>query len=290
MRLILLIVFILFGTGLFQLLSGLLHLPTLRTSRVMMDTAREDKKLSKTMDALYMDGAARLSGFIRINDYKRSRMNNVLRASGLGMTPEVYMAYAYLKAGSIFILVIPALYVFPLIAILLVLLGVMVYYRETRKAEEMLREKREQIEGELYRFVSTITQELKNSRDVLSMLEHYKENAGEMFRRELDIVCADMRSGSYEAALTRFEARLNSPQLSDVVRGLIGVMRGDDGAVYFQMLTHDFKQAELQRLKAKAAKIPPKIRVFSFAMLVCFLATYFAIIGYEIIKSMGTLF
>ena len=96
------------------------------------------------------------------------------------------------------------------------------------------------------------------------MLEHYKENAGEMFQKELDIVCADMRSSSYEAALTRFEARLNSPQLSDVVRGLIGVLRGDDGAVYFQMLTHDFKQAELQRLKAKAAKIPPKIRVFSF--------------------------
>lgn len=290
MKILILIVFILFGTGLFLLLSGLLHLPTLRTSRVMMDAAREDKKLSKTVDALYMDGAARLSGYIRINDYKRSRMNNVLRASGLGITPEVYMAHAYLKAGSIFILVIPALYIFPLAAILLVLLGVMVYYRETRKAEEMLREKREQVEGELYRFASTITQELKNSRDVLSMLEHYKENAGPMFRRELDIVCADMRSGSYEAALTRFEARLNSPQLSDVVRGLIGVMRGDDGAVYFQMLTHDFKQAELQRLKAKAAKIPPKIRVFSFAMLVCFLATYFAIIGYEIIRSMGTLF
>lgn len=290
MRLILLFVFILFATGLFLLLSGLLRLPTLRTSRVMMDTAREDRKLSKTLDALYMDGAAKLSGFIRMNDYKRNRMNNVLRASGLGMTAEVYMAYAYLKAGSIFILIIPTLYVFPLLAIMLALMGVMVYYKETRKAEEMLREKREQIEGELYRFASTITQELKNSRDVLSMLEHYKENAGEMFRKELDIVCADMRSGSYEAALTRFEARLNSPQLSDVVRGLIGVMRGDDGAVYFQMLTHDFKQAELQRLKAKAAKIPPKIRVFSFAMLVCFLATYFAIIGYEIIKSMGTLF
>lgn len=128
------------------------------------------------------------------------------------------------------------------------------------------------------------------TRDVLSMLEHYKENAGAAFRKELDIVCADMRSSSYEAALTRFEARLNSPQLSDVVRGLIGVLRGDDGAVYFQMLTHDFKQTELQRLKAKAAKIPPKIRVYSFAMLMCFLATYFAIIIYEIIRSMGTLF
>ena len=284
------IIFVSTACGLFLLLSGILKLPTLRTGRAMMQSGKKEKKLQKTLDAFYMDGAAYLGKYIGMNAYKKSRMQNVLNAAGLKMTPETYMAYAYLKAGSIFLLILPALHVFPLLAIMLVLLGVMVYYKETRKAEELVREKREQIEGELYRFVSTITQELKNSRDVLSMLEHYKENAGEMFQKELDIVCADMRSSSYEAALTRFEARLNSPQLSDVVRGLIGVLRGDDGAVYFQMLTHDFKQAELQRLKAKAAKIPPKIRVFSFAMLLCFLATYFAIIGYEIIKSMGTLF
>lgn len=290
MKIVLIVVFILMVCGLFLLLSGILKLPTLRTGRAMMQSGKKEKKLQKTLDAFYMDGAAYLGKYIGMNAYKKSRMQNVLNAAGLKMTPETYMAYAYLKAGSIFLLILPALHVFPLLAIMLVLLGVMVYYKETRKAEELVREKREQIEGELYRFVSTITQELKNSRDVLSMLEHYKENAGEMFQKELDIVCADMRSSSYEAALTRFEARLNSPQLSDVVRGLIGVLRGDDGAVYFQMLTHDFKQAELQRLKAKAAKIPPKIRVFSFAMLLCFLATYFAIIGYEIIKSMGTLF
>lgn len=242
MRIILLFVFVLFAAGLFLLLAGIFRLPTMRTSKAMMNTGKQDKKLAKTMDALFMDGAVRLAAYIRMNDYKKSRMNHVLAASGIGMTPEVYLSYAYLKAGSIFLFIIPALYVFPLLAILLVLLGVMVYYKETKRADEMLREKREQIEGELYRFVSTITQELKNSRDVLSMLEHYKENAGSMFRKELDIVCADMRSGSYEAALTRFEARLNSPQLSDVVRGLIGVLRGDDGAVYFQMLTHDFKQ------------------------------------------------
>ena len=290
MNLTLFFVFLTFTSGLFLLLSGVMHLPTLRTSRVMMDTGREGKKLSKTLDALFLDGAVRLSPYIRINAYKRSRMNSVLKASGMGMTPEIYTAYAYIKAGSVFLLIIPALYIFPLAALFVILLGIMVYYREIQKADEMLREKREQIEEELYRFVSTITQELKNSRDVLSMLEHYKENAGAAFRKELDIVCADMRSSSYEAALTRFEARLNSPQVSDVVRGLIGVLRGDDGAVYFQMLTHDFKQAELQRLKAKAAKIPPKIRVYSFAMLMCFLATYFAIIIYEIIRSMGTLF
>lgn len=116
------------------------------------------------------------------------------------------------------------------------------------------------------------------------------KNAGKEFANELEILAADMRSSSYEAALTRFEARINSPMLSDVVRGLIGVLRGDDGAMYFQMLSHDFKQMELQHLKKEAQKIPPKIRVFSFLMLVCFIVTYLAIIVFEILKSMGSMF
>jgi hypothetical protein len=75
-----------------------------------------------------------------------------------------------------------------------------------------------------------------------------------------------------------------------VVRGLIGVLRGDDSTVYFQMLAHDFKALELQRLKSRAQKIPPKIRIFSFVMLMCFLFTYLTIIAYEIIKSLGQMF
>ena len=42
--------------------------------------------------------------------------------------------------------------------------------------------------------------------------------------------------------------------------------------------------------KAKAAKIPPKIRVFSFIMLMCFMMTYIVIIVYQIINSLGALF
>ena len=48
------------------------------------------------------------------------------------------------------------------------------------------------------------------------MLENFKKNAGEDFAAELDILTADMRSSSYEAALTRFEARFNSPMTIEV--------------------------------------------------------------------------
>ena len=57
-----------------------------------------------------------------------------------------------------------------------------------------------------------------------------------------------------------------------------------------KLTTRDFKEAELRGLKAKAAKIPPKVRVFSLAMLMCYLATFFVIIIYEIINSMGSMF
>lgn len=281
---------ILLAAGLFFILADVLKLPTLGAAKAMLSVGRQDKKAAKTIEAWLMSVAVRLSKRIPMDAYKKSRMANLLKAAGIAMTPEVYAAYAMVKAGAILLGVIPCLLLFPLLSPVLVFLAVLVYFKETRKADEQLREKREQIESELPRFVATIEQTLKSSRDVLAMLENYKKNAGAAFARELDIVTADMRSSSYEAALTRLEARLNSPLLSDVVRGLIGVLRGDDSAVYFQMLAHDFKALELQRLKGEAQKIPPKIRGFSFLMLMCFLFTYLVIIALEIMKSLGEMF
>ena len=234
--------------------------------------------------------AVRLSHYIRMDEYKKSRMGNVLKASGMNLTPEVYQAYALVKAGTVLLAVIPCAILMPLLVPVVVVLVLLLYFKEGQKADEKLKAKREEIEGELPRMVATIEQELKASRNVIGMLERFKGNAGPALTGELDILLADMRSSNYEAALTRFEARLNSPMLSDVVRGLIGVLRGDDSSVYFQMLAHDFKQIELQRLKAQAQKIPPKIRVFSFVMLACFLLTYLAIICYVALESLGGMF
>lgn len=276
--------------GLYFILASVLKLPTMDTAKAMLNAGRKNKKAAKSVEAWLMSGAVKLSRHIRMDEYKRNRMANILKAAGLGITPEVYSAYAITKAGAILLGAIPCLLLLPLLSPVLIILAVLTYFKEIRKADEQLKEKREHIERELPRFVSTIEQTLKSSRDVLAIMENYKKNAGPAFVRELDVLIADMRSSSYEAALTRFEARLNSPMLSDVVRGLIGILRGDDSAVYFQMLAHDFKALELHRLKSQAQKIPPKIRVFSFIMLMCFLLTYLVIIAMEILSSLGGIF
>ena len=278
------------AAGLFFILLDVLRLPYLSTAKAMLNTTRAEKKAARSFETYLMTFADKLSRYIRMDEYRKHRLKNVLKATGMNMEPEIYQTYALVKAGAILLAVIPAGLVFPLLVPVVVFLSVMVYFKETKKADEKLSVKRAAVEKELPRFVASIEQELKASRDVLSIVESYKKNAGEVFAGELTMLAADMRSSSYEAALTRFEARLNSPMLSDITRGLIGALRGDDSTLYFQMLAHDFKQLELQRLKSEAQKIPPKIRVFSFLMLMCFLFTYLAIIAFEIIKSLGGMF
>jgi tight adherence protein C len=281
---------ILLAIGLFLISADLLKLPSIATQKAMLSAGKQGKEKAKIVDVLLMGWAVKLAKYIPMDEYKKSRMKNTLNAAGMNLTPEEFISSAILKSGIIALLIIPCLMILPLTAPILMFLSIIIYFKEIRKADEILKIKKEKIEVELPRFVATITQELKASRDVLSILENFKKNAGEDFTDELDILTADMRSSSYEAALTRFEARINSPMLSDITRGLIGVLRGDDGSMYFQMLSHDMKQLELQRLKAQAMKIPPKIRVFSFVMLMCFLMTYMAIIVYEIIRSLSGMF
>jgi tight adherence protein C len=276
--------------GLFFIAADVLKLPTFAAQRAMIAAGRAAKVKTNTIETMMMGWAVKLARIIRMDEYKRHRMANTLSAAGLNMTPELFVATALVKAGSILLGIVPCLFVLPLLSPVILILAVLTYFKTAQGADKKLKAKREAIEQELPRFVATLTQELKASRDVMGMMDHYRRGAGEIFAAELDILAADMRSGSYEAALTRFEARINSPLLSDIVRGLIGVLRGDDSAVYFQMLAHDMKQLELQRLKARAMKIPPKIRKFSFALLMCFLFMYMSIILFEIAGSLGGMF
>lgn len=290
MKILILLFGILFAVGLFLLLADILKLPRLATNKAMLTATKQQKEHAKNLEVLLNGWAVVLAKYVPIDEYKKHRMKNTLHAAGMNQTPEEFVAFALLKSGLVVLGIIPCLLILPLLAPVLLFLAIMIYFKEIKKADEKLFAKREKIESEMPRFVATITQELKASRDVLGILENFKKNAGEEFTNELDVLTADMRSSSYEASLTRFEARINSPMLSDITRGLISVLRGDDGAMYFQMLSHDMKQLELQRLKAQAMKIPPKIRVFSFLMLMCFVMTYVVIIVSEILHSLSGLF
>ncbi|MBF4692281.1 secretion protein F [Fusibacter ferrireducens] len=287
---ILLLFSIFFSVGVYLILKDTLNLPSGRTIKAVHVIDKRERKKSKNFEVLVNEWSIRLSKLVRLTDYSKRKLTATLKSANIKLSPETFVVRAWLKAGMMLILIIPALFIFPMIFPIVLFLAVAVYFKEIRSADEAVRQRREEIEFELPRFVSTLSQELKANRNVLNILEIYKKNAGVSFKTELEITVADMKSGSYESALTRMEARLNSSSISEMIRGLIGVLRGDDGVVYFQMLAHDLKQLELQRLKTIAMKRPAKIRKYSFAMLFCFLMMYLSVMFVEIIETLGKLF
>ncbi len=280
----------LFAMGVFFILADLLKVPTLASTKAVLTVSSQSEKQSKSLDTVVFDLAVKLSELIRIDSFKRRKLIAQLKSADIKMTPETYIAKAWVKAGLVALLIVPILLIFPLLAPVVLFLAVAVYFKEIKQADEIVKQKREEIEYELPRFVSTISQELKASRDVLNILKAYQKNAGGAMKRELEITIADMASCNEEIALTRFESRIGSTMLSDVIRGLISVKRGDNGIMYFEMLTMTFKQLELQRLKLIAMKQPDKMRKYSFFLLGCFLLMYLGVLGYEIIRGFGKMF
>lgn len=278
------------SVGSYFILANWLKLPTLASTRAILKVAKIGKQKDSFIQAILFRLSTWLSGKLILSDYYKRRKTATLRSAGIHTTPEEYLAKAIVKAAltlGIGFLLLPIL---PLLFPVFVFLSIAIFFKESRSADELVRKKREQIEIELPRFVSTIAQELKATRDVLHILEVYTKQAGDGLLSELWMTIADMKSGNQETALLRLEARIGSTMLSDVVRGLLAVMRGDQGVVYFEMLAHDFKLVEIQKLKLMAMKRPGKIRKYSFFMLFCFMLMYMVILGMEIIKAMGKLF
>ncbi len=273
-----------FFLGIYLILIDFLKLPTKRTIKAILSIDKKEKKKTRNFDVFVNSLSMRFSKVIKLTDYKKRKLTATLQSAGIKLSPETFVVKAWVKAGMMLLFIIPAFLIFPLIFPVILFLAVAVYFKEIRSADEAVRKMREDIEFELPRFVSTLSQELKASRNVLAILESYKQNAGTSFKKELEITVADMKSGSYESALTRLESRLGSSSFSEVSRGLLGVLRGDDGVVYFQMLAHDLKQLELQRLKKIALKRPGKVRKYSFSMLFCFLLMYLTVMFVEVLE------
>ncbi|SKC77664.1 secretion protein F [Maledivibacter halophilus] len=279
-----------FSTGLFLILSDVFKIPSKRADKVYLTVSKKGNKKPKVTELIVVELSEKVGRYIRLGRYKKRKLMMALKSANISLTPETFIAKAYVKGGLTLLCVVPALLIFPILSPIILVVSILIYFKEINSADEILKKSRSSIEYELPRFVSTLTQELQASRDVLSILDNYKNNTSGIFKRELEITVADMKTGNVESALTRFETRIGSSMLSDVVRGLIGVIRGDNNVVYFQMLSHDFKQLELQRLKAEVMKRPGKIRRYSMLMLGCFIMMYLTVMMLQIVENMGKLF
>ena len=281
---------ILFSCGIGFLFAERLKLPSRAASRAMHSMGRNRKDKPNPLTLLMRELSGRLAGKLRLNDYRRAQLEADLRTGDMTQTPEQFVAENIVRAGTVAVLAVPVAFLSKFLALLLLAAAVLLYRLGSMTLRKKIGARRARIELELPRFVANIEKTLPHSRDVLAMLESYRTGAGEEFGRELDITVADMRSGNDEAALTRLEARVGSSALSDVVRGLIGILHGEDNGVYWANLSLKFSEAGRQNLREQAGKVPKRVRRLSLVLLGCFFLIYIVVIGEVLLNSLGGLF
>lgn len=284
------IIGVLCAVGLYFVLADVYLIPYFKTSKAVGSLSKKQKDKKSGVD-IWLSGIAEwLSKHLRLNEFKRAQLEADLKTAQMDITPEMFKANAMIKAFLIGVLAIPVAFIFPLFVPVVLFLAVFLYRMESKSVSKRIRAKREKIEYELPRLVSNIEKTLTHNRDVVYMLESYAPNAGPELKHELEITVADMKSGNYEGAITRLESRVGSSMMSDVCRGLIGILRGDDNRIYWASLALKFNDTARQQLRLQAQKIPRKVKRLSMCLLLCFMLIYVVVILEQIMSSLGVLF
>lgn len=288
----LIIFFILTTVGIYLILADIFKISTLKkkVTLVNLNKRYKKKKDTKSLEVLLLEYATKLSKYIKLDEYKKDKLIMTLRSAQIKISPETYVADVYIKTGIFVFIGAISFLITPLLSIVFLVVAVVVYFKEYGKVDEILRKKKRKIECELPRFAMTIEQELETDRDVLRILENYQKYSDSNLSSELEITVADMRSGSYEEALRRFETRIGSSALSEVIRGLTGVLNGNDETLYFRVLANNLAELEYQKLRGIALKRPQKIKKYSAIMLGSMMLIYAVVLGYEIVNGISNMF
>lgn len=289
MQIFLLILFqILVFASMFAIFTAAAKIPARLRIRGLTSAGKAQKNIQKRENDVIIETLAGwIEPLVMMDPIRERRLQSQLSVTGSGTSARHYaaecIAVALILGGVFFI---PALF-FPL-SLPPLGLALYLYYRFLlKRPQRMLARKRADLEAHLARMASNIAQHLRTSRDVLRILEHFSKTTSGSLYEELAITTADMRSGSYELALMRLDSRIVSPLLSQIVRGLIAVIRGDDARVYFEMLAQDFRALEIANLKKEVMRRSPRIQQQSLLLLIAFITMTIGMLGYYAVKQMG---
>lgn len=291
MTLLTLIACVLFGFATYNLTCAFVDVPTAKTSKMMLLSKKQQGVRGENLFEVYITRiAVRMEPLIHLEKLKKAKLQATLDIAGIQISPEVYLLKAHITAALVALCALPMAIILPLFVPVIIGLAVALWFSTYYSAFDYVKKRRKLMETEIPRFALTIAQNLENDRDVLKILTAYRRVAGRDFAQELDQTVADMKTGNYENALIRFESRVGSTLLSDVVRGLIGTLRGDDQRIYFRMICFDMRQIEQNNLKKEAAKRPKQIQRYSMMMLFCIVIIYLVVLSTEVLGSLGAFF
>ena len=83
------------AAGLYFVLADLLKIPRLATERALISAGRKERSLVKSLEALILGWSLKLAPLIRLDAYKRRRLETKLTAAGLYDPRGLYVLHRF---------------------------------------------------------------------------------------------------------------------------------------------------------------------------------------------------
>ena len=264
------LVAILFSVGIFMLNASILKLPTSATQKTM-DTliTLDNPKKESIIDKLIGKINKLILPIIVIDKNRRYRLERALEYMGYTITPEEHLANSILFGvivGAFTLLLMflhPYFGFFPLI---LTPLLIKLRYDAPEKNFDQIRESIDIETSQLARFIADALKD--GNRNVINILLSCKESVSKNLKKEIERTVTDMKTGNQEKALMDWSTRMNSPNITQIVTGLIGVLKGNNQSMYFEALAEKFKRAEITYVRKKNSLKPAKVSRVSIVLII----------------------
>ena len=264
MNLILALFALIFAFGFWLIVQSLfLHDSSSNGTAALRQIAKWEQKETSLWDVSVLQKLCRLAErFVYLEETAREQLARKLSRAGYSLTPESFTSRKYvILAGGVLGAIFCALLQFWVGIILAALLTLYGMLRQKEMLTSRLQEKDTAISMEMPRFVRTVCRNLRSNRDVYAVIQSYRKVAGPVLGAELDILLANMRAGSVNAALQQFQIRLGSEAAFRFCTALMETERGIDQTATLEYLADDMAREAKLNIQKTLSLRPGKMRM-----------------------------
>ncbi len=251
-------VIILFAFAIYNLISSVFNVPKFKTSKYI-NNLKQMGKLRADPFAFITVLSKSFAKYVPLSLAKEVKLNKLLTGALSNEKPNEFVARLILAFILICSLGIPLAFITPWIAIIPFVFAILFVIAQHGDLQKKSEEQQQLVEKEAPRLIENFSHNIKTNRNIINIFDNYINNYDSYLSKELAKTVEDMRTGSQEVALQRFELRMKNPLISQFVRGIIASLRGEDMTMFFNDLVLKVSALRKQHLTQQALKVKPKI-------------------------------
>jgi len=240
--------------GIYMLLLYFSKFPTSKSIKMMRTVNSLDDDHSQTTINKILGNFSKkiILGFVELGDSTKYELQTALSYFNYNVTPEEHFSDSISAGIAVALLTSLLSFISPFFLIVALILGFLVFKNEVDFPIKKLNNIRQEIDYDSAVFCKFVADALKeDNRNVIDILTSCKESVSSSFKQELEHTLTDLKTENQEEALISMSRRISTSSMTQIVIGLLGVLRGDNQTMYFEMLYEKFHKEEMTRIKKK---------------------------------------